>query len=515
MNYGYHYLFCGLPLGPIAQDMESYGQEARQFGLTPSITVQFPIMFQTTLNLQGKSLSTTRLEGEAMDETSILQEVSGKQSFMTFRDICTFRLMLAYLFRDLETLREMLDALSAFPVFSVAIARSHLRQAFTSLGAFLLYRNTKQKKWLKLGNKSVEYFHDAVRKGSMNAYPIYTLLLAEQTQSKQKYDEAIRVCSRSGLLNFEAIANENVARYFDEQGDKDWATFYVTRSLQLYEEWGALGKATAMRHSHEHLLAATPPSTVQTRERRGGSGHLGRSNYRKSIARKIRNLSFESQMHLFGRGASNRHGLSSSKTSPKKEESKKSVPTPKIGSLPAPPLQEEGGSSLLFLKDGSSLSFQEAIEEGEDEDEDEEETGESFSSLKDGSPLTFQEGIEEGDEEDEEDDDGEEGGNSFSSLKDGSLSTFQEVIEEGDEEDEDEEESGQSFSSLKGGSLPIFQEAIMEDDEEEEEGDVAVAVDEEEGVHSLSSSLSSLKNGPLPAFQEVIVEEEEEEGEQS
>lgn len=299
MSYGYHYWFCGLPLAPLAQDMESYGQEARQFGLTPSIVVQFPIMLQSAMNLQGKSPSPTRLSGDAMNQKSLLQEVTGKQASNTFRDICTFRLMLGYIFRDLALIREMLDQLAVFPVFNPNIARSHLRQAFSGLGAFLLHRHNDQKKWLNLANNSLKYFHDAVKQGSMNAYPIYKLLLAEKTQTKKNYDEAIRVCSRSGLLNFEAIANENVGIYFETQKDKDWATHYVTRSLTLYEEWGAIGKAEAMRESHQHLLVSSEEGRM--RERRSGTTRHGRSNFRKSIATKIRSLSFESQRHVFRR----------------------------------------------------------------------------------------------------------------------------------------------------------------------------------------------------------------------
>jgi hypothetical protein len=58
-----------------------------------------------------------------------------------------------------------------------------------------------------------DYFEKAVKRGSLNAYPVYCLS-AEKTSSKTKYDEAIRVCSRSGLVNFEAIANENASLYF-------------------------------------------------------------------------------------------------------------------------------------------------------------------------------------------------------------------------------------------------------------------------------------------------------------
>jgi len=62
MSYGYHYFFCGLPLGPLSQDMESYRHEARQFGLTPSIVVQFSIIATDCDELAGEIIFAYRID---------------------------------------------------------------------------------------------------------------------------------------------------------------------------------------------------------------------------------------------------------------------------------------------------------------------------------------------------------------------------------------------------------------------------------------------------------------------
>ena len=156
MNYGYCYLFVGLRLAPLEADMQSFGEESRQFGLPMSLQVQFPIFQQTALNLQGKARDNpTLLNGDAMDQEDWLKKVEGQAQSMTFRDICTFRLLLACVFRDLESAKQLLDDFLPFPVFNPVIARAHLRQVFAGLVAFPLSRKTKDKKYLKIARTAL------------------------------------------------------------------------------------------------------------------------------------------------------------------------------------------------------------------------------------------------------------------------------------------------------------------------------------------------------------------------
>jgi hypothetical protein len=50
MCHGYTYLFVELSLAPLESDMKGFGVESRQFGLAPSIQVQFSIFQQTTVH---------------------------------------------------------------------------------------------------------------------------------------------------------------------------------------------------------------------------------------------------------------------------------------------------------------------------------------------------------------------------------------------------------------------------------------------------------------------------------
>jgi hypothetical protein len=298
--------------------MVGYGNESRLFGLSPSIQVQFPIIQQTALNLMGSlttSISTTPLSssrptylsGKAMDQSELLSTVEGNAERMTFRDICTFRLMLATVYRDLSTAAEMIEALSAFPVWNPAVSRMHVRLAFTGLASFFILRKksfvkTLSKELTKIIENSssvaFEYFRSAVEKGSLNAYPVYTLLLAEKTPSKSLFDDAIRVCGRSGLKNFEAIGNESCAMYFlNEDGDpgmvdkdEDWASYYLGRAVLLYNEWQAFGKTVKIQQAYCDLLDMSGDlRDVKT----DGKSLRGRRSHRENAAAKTQTIVFD------------------------------------------------------------------------------------------------------------------------------------------------------------------------------------------------------------------------------
>jgi hypothetical protein len=291
MSYGYNYLFVGLRLSPLASDMKSFGNESRQFGLCPSIQLRFSILHQTALNLQGTSIS----KGHAMDQKDLLMEVKGQGQSKAFRDVFIFRLMLAYVFRDLHSAKKMITKLSTFPVFDPVIARSHLRQAFTGLSAFALSRKRGKRgknRYQAIANASLDYFKKAVKQGSLNAYPIYCLLLAEKSPSKEAYDKAISVCSRSGNVNFAAIANESTALYFFEQGDEDWAMHYLSRALILYGDWGALGKVNTMVKTMERKKMRFRESVLLNSQTSANSSLRGRSRFRKSLIAALEQVCF-------------------------------------------------------------------------------------------------------------------------------------------------------------------------------------------------------------------------------
>lgn len=179
---------------------------------------------------------------------------------MTERDINAYRLMLCCVYNDFDTAETVLDALDEWvDAEEMFIFRLHFRRCYLGLAAFALSRECKtvkkRKKYQAIGKKILKFFTADMKYGSVNAFPIVSMLEAEESPSKEKYDKAIKACARLGLVHHEAYMCERAGRYFMEQGDDNWSEFYLAQAILLYGEWGAAGKAETLTNETSRILS--------------------------------------------------------------------------------------------------------------------------------------------------------------------------------------------------------------------------------------------------------------------
>jgi hypothetical protein len=280
-SYCFTYLCVGLNLGPLEPDLVAFGQEARQFGMASSVQVVFQILRQTILNLQTEVENPTVLKGEVMDQEEVLGQMEGRGRWMTLRDISTFRLMLSCIFGDLKTAEEMLGILDKYPTADLSVARGHLRRCYTGLAAFAVGHARGKKKYLQLGTKILKQVKADVKQGSVNAHPILSLLEAEQSRSQGKYDEAIKLCARSGLIQHEAYMYERAGLAMLDQKDDGGAEYYLSLALELYNDWGALGKVFQLKSQYAFLASSS-------RVNRHSTSLKARSRHEKKYANQLK-----------------------------------------------------------------------------------------------------------------------------------------------------------------------------------------------------------------------------------
>ena len=65
----------------------------------------------------------------------------------------------------------------------------------------------------------------------------------------KKYESAVLLAGRRGIVHDQALANERFATYCFEQGDKVEYNFRMTTAVQLYQEWGSFPKVTKLEQS--------------------------------------------------------------------------------------------------------------------------------------------------------------------------------------------------------------------------------------------------------------------------
>ena len=195
------------------------------------------------------------------------------------------------------------------------------RHFFEALVSFGKYKVTGQR-WYRIRGhrfyKKVQSFHN---QGNVNCHHIVLILQAEFLSLSQKkdddtsavqaaYDKAITVAGKRGFLHDQALGNELAGQYFLKRKDVSWAETYLTRSYELFSQWGAVAKVRQMEQKYGDILGSTiAKMPMATASKFGGSGYKARSRLDEmtpltsSSRSSIVNMSFKHSMS----GGSSRH----------------------------------------------------------------------------------------------------------------------------------------------------------------------------------------------------------------
>lgn len=253
-----HYHASSLPLNSMIESKLLAFEEKSKLYHQSNITAIFQCCRQFQHNLVHPSECPTQLKGIIMDEDKILAELDGNSKFMTVRDFSVFRMMLAVIFDDEETMEEMMVRLEPYPYFDLPVARLHLRLLFHGISSLVLGRRRKKHEYTRKGMRMLEEFKKLDKIGSENAQPVCKCFRALRQNKKSLYDDAIAMCSSTKVTYLEALMNEHCGLMLLEKGGKDGlAEGYLGKALWLYHDWGAFAKVEAMKKRF-HSLAAVP-----------------------------------------------------------------------------------------------------------------------------------------------------------------------------------------------------------------------------------------------------------------
>ena len=74
-------------------------------------------------------------------------------------------------------------------------------------------------------------------------------------EAKKDYEVAILLAGRNGFTNYQGLAHERVAAHALRMGDNNEARYHYRLALDLYTEWGALGKVSHLEPLISNLMA--------------------------------------------------------------------------------------------------------------------------------------------------------------------------------------------------------------------------------------------------------------------
>ena len=124
-------------------------------------------------------------------------------------------------------------------------------------------RKTRNRQCKEQARKAMKEMCRSVKAGGLNDLHKAYIMDAEFSASfhrkaprstQRKFDLAISVSSKAGLVQDAALGNELAGEYFFRMGDSHWATTYFTRAVSLYKEWGALAKVEQLFKERSQYL---------------------------------------------------------------------------------------------------------------------------------------------------------------------------------------------------------------------------------------------------------------------
>jgi len=247
---------AGLELCPLLESKLLLVEELCHTIGRSGFLVAFQIQRQFALNMRTRTEDPTEFEGAAFKEAESLNTMNSNFRKMTIRDSSSLRLQLAFVFWNEDVMCQMLERLRDYPLSDRLFSRLHNRLCFFGLSAFAMCHKKGYESFFKLGQNCLGYFENLKKHGSVNAKPVYLLMLAMKAPKRKTFTKAINACAEARMINLEAIAKERFAMLLMKENDVALANDYLTSSYWLYRDWGAHAKALELLQTYDFLKRA-------------------------------------------------------------------------------------------------------------------------------------------------------------------------------------------------------------------------------------------------------------------
>ena len=221
------------------------------------------MVWQASLNLLGRSNSTTVLVGEAMDENAAPY---ANPPFNLVVDI--WKRYLAVFFGDWEA--GATNSLETGDICAKKMSGMMFGMEPFIRGMLLwgMARKSKESKYKKAAQQVLKQIKELVKKGCVNLFGPHKLLEAEQAaiagkkrQARSCFEEAISMCDNGQFHQYAALANERYAVYLQEIGDTEAAKQHMSQAIVSYGLWGATKKVDLLQRDLS-IFTSTDTGTV-------------------------------------------------------------------------------------------------------------------------------------------------------------------------------------------------------------------------------------------------------------
>ncbi|MDY6936464.1 MAG: AAA family ATPase [Cyanobacteriota bacterium] len=255
--------WCGQPLVVLEQETRAYCHRLEQLNqLTTANWCR--IYWQPLLNLLGAGNDPSILTGEALEETAFLPQLTSASDFFGLYFFHLYKLMLCYLFEDVEAARhhgiEGRNYLVA-GAGTVGEAAFYLYDSLGILAAASSPASETSEAFDRLEENQTKLQHWA-RYAPMNYQHKVDLVAAEKSRvfgakadAIEQYDRAIAGAKANQYIQEEALANELAAKFYLDWGKEAIAASYMQEAYYCYARWGSAAKTHQLEEKYPQLLA--------------------------------------------------------------------------------------------------------------------------------------------------------------------------------------------------------------------------------------------------------------------
>ena len=210
---------------------------------------------QAALNLMGLSRDPLVLTGENMNEETFMSEVIEKSAVNAVCIANTMKMMLAFLFDELEFAIELADTTSNIDEVLMGQFLVCTHKLYAGLIHISMYKRTRDLSWRQKAESSAERMRAWAKAGPWNCEHRRNLLEAEllcadegvNEETIQLYSAAIEGSAKNGFASDHALALERAGHAFSSSTTNGAVSIdFFTRAEVSYRQWGASAKADAL-----------------------------------------------------------------------------------------------------------------------------------------------------------------------------------------------------------------------------------------------------------------------------
>jgi PAS domain S-box-containing protein len=272
----YYLFFVGEELTQLEQKTATYSKAIGQIRReNPSNWLT--MLWQTVLNLLGKSLNLSRLIGRVYDEEQALSHAVAVKDGL---GICCFylnKVILCYLFG--EHYQAVQNAVLARQYFEeitplMVIPLFHFYDSLVLLSLFVEASSSQKAAWLSCVSNNQEKMQKWADHAPMNYLHKYYLVEAEKArvlgqflEAEEFYEQAIAGASEHEFIQEEALAYELAAKHYLARGRSKIAQTYMKEAHYCYDRWGAAAKVTDLETRYPQFFSQSPrvvPRSIST-----------------------------------------------------------------------------------------------------------------------------------------------------------------------------------------------------------------------------------------------------------